>query len=72
MAKDTPSSLDPSPSFSLPFPPPLPPSGTPLGETTLEVAEKVATDTAEELKRAEAAAVGELPGRRTVVHVTSC
>ena len=45
---------------------PLSPSsflGTPLGEKTMEVAETVAMDTAEELKRTAATYSGELPGK---------
>ena len=37
--------------------------GTPLGEKTMEVAETVAMDTAEELKRTAATYSGELPGK---------
>lgn len=36
--------------------------GTPLGEKTMEIAQKVATDTAEELKKSAAALDGEIPG----------
>lgn len=37
--------------------------GTPLGDKTLEVAQKVATDTAEELKKSAAALDREVPGK---------
>ena len=40
--------------------------GTPLGEKTMEVAETVAMDTAEELKRTAATYSGELPGKLKV------
>ena len=36
--------------------------GTPLGDKTIEVAQKVATDTAEELKKSAAALDREIPG----------
>lgn len=39
--------------------------GTPLGEKVTEVAEKVATDTAEELKKTAALHEGEFPGKDT-------
>ena len=41
-----------------------------MGEKAMEVAEKVATDTAEELKRAAAEYEGELPG--TLQHLFLC
>ena len=44
--------------------------GTPLGEKTMEVAETVAMDTAEELKRTAATYSGELPGKLKVNVVT--
>ena len=37
--------------------------GTPLGDKTMEVAQKVATDTAEELKKSAAALDREIPGK---------
>ena len=39
------------------------PAGTPLGQKVMDVAQKVATNTAEELKRAAAENEEELPGR---------
>ena len=42
-------------------------AGTPLGEKAIEVAQKVATNTAEDLKRAAAAYEGELPGRCCII-----
>lgn len=36
--------------------------GTPLGEKATEISQKVATDTAEELKKAAAAYEGDIPG----------
>ena len=38
--------------------------GTPLGDKTMEVAQKVATDTAEELKKSAAALDREVPGKQ--------
>lgn len=40
--------------------------GTPLGDKTTEVAQKVATDTAEGLKKAAAALDRDIPGKRDV------
>ena len=37
--------------------------GTPLGDKTMEVAQKVATGTAEELKKSAAALDREIPGK---------
>ena len=40
--------------------------GTPLGDKTMEVAQKVATDTADELKKSAAALDREIPGKHRV------
>ena len=37
--------------------------GTPLGDKAMEVAQKVATDTAEELKKSAAALDSDVPGK---------
>ena len=44
--------------------------GTPLGDKTMEVAQKVATDTAEELKKSAAALDREIPGKRRAAQNT--
>ena len=45
--------------------------GTPLGDKTMEIAQKVATDTAEELKKSAAALDGEIPGNLVYINLCS-
>lgn len=45
-------------------------AGTPLGDKATEVSQKVATDTAEELKKAAAAYEGDVPGLRTLENLS--